>query len=577
MEFSRLIPVSKSLIANVPDSPFVVSVHGSLLSVRCLPEVTLLGEHVVVDSPSFLACGKCDPHVIAVASETAVTVVLISRSWETGNVEFQSATASMANLPIAGVLISDFNIIIIHAHSLGISVLPVHSLKLCRPPSAKDIVFLPFISPARMSTKFVELPDTITTSSCGRFLAYGVKLPTMPGVRIMDLNSRDVAAEALGCPALGGSISEVCGIRWVTDPYPCLFVWGCPRDGRDAFCTLGLDCELLSSGQSLCDHVGISAEDDLDSQREYSEYDLSADRLDAGIKSAAVSATASCIALGMCNGDVVVINVASWRVVAKWNLSKPTVQEKFPPAVLLEREKLVAPRREGVQHEVSENHQAVGNTATHAREKVPRHAQAKSKNAIERASYFEVVEGLGRIRMIRNNTEQKIYASDLLQCGVSVVKFSADGKWLCALSDSNANAVFIFDVIHVRLAFVLILRDDVKSMSWSTQMAADDAGTEQDVEGGDAPFLAVVTVGESVYMWTVAGVTAVGVPRDLPFEHEDLNSTLRQNNNSATRKCARYTAFRARKVIWTPGDAAAIVVDPRFSGSFCVMYMPMRS
>jgi hypothetical protein len=619
MEFSAPAPLTRSLLVRLPHAPLVASASGATILLHALPAQVELGSHRLPEPALHLTSTPQAPHKIAAASSTTITLFDASSA---GGLAPVATIRTPAN-PLAAIALSQTTLLVFHAHALGVSLYPISASSLSAATTFRLPAFIPFFATqvATVSTSSEHtLPQTACLSPCGRYAALALKLPTQPAVRVVSLHEKRgrspcaVVAEAVGAANLGGHITDICGVRWLPGPVNALLVWGRPQDGKEAICLLGVDGDLLHAGLP----VDPAAEDEIcagydDNGIASGDEDIAYYYRDLGIKTVSV-ARQGLVAIGGFDGNIRLINAFSWTHVAAWTLDTPCVDPLHPPAVYLERQRLIPREAAGrlTGHKSDENIPASDPNVIRQSSKISTEGATKSgeakpsrsiragganRGAICRASYFEVVDGYGRVVVKASKGGSGTGASavnELLRCGIGLLSFSADGKWLSARSDRSSNVVFIADIVHVRLASALVLCDDARGLSWSTQepAATDDEGNPvAEGNGGNlgnerasrSARLAVVSGGESIYFWSELGVAAVRVPETLvssddshghdeqgPRENRPLGFGAAAPKRGGEAERGR---FLARKFMWTPGDATALVADTLSSRSWCLMYM----
>lgn len=554
MDFSEPLAVSRSQVISVPGTRLIAVVNGKTLAVRLLDTLELVEGYTLPAVPLHLSCTKQPPHVIAVASSDSLSLLYLQGETADEH-ENVFVSISLSHMPLMSVVLTEEVGIAFHPHGLGASIFPLRGLR--GGPLAP--VFLRHVASPRTLLPPSSLPPTAALSPCEKYFASALKLPNgSPAVHVVALPGANLVAAAAGTVALGGRITELAGLLWLTRPHCALFVWGQPVDGVDAICLLGPDCALLEEGMpssSLADESsaptptasrtpGVEATKTPPSSRRTqrrrrrsstlstASQNLAASAVevddrqqdlyrDLGVKSATKLRGGPVIALGGYDGTIRLLNTTSWTLIASWNLDHPTVDADNQPAVFLQREKLTPA-------EDSENCRA----------------------GVARTSYFEVAEGIGRFalpprKQFRHETE----CSDELQCtGVGLLRVSACGCWLAGRSDRQPCVVFVVDLRRARLASALVMSSDVRSLSWTTTADADAQ-------------LAVALDGQAFAIWREEGAAVVRVP--------DLQPKARR----VTRALGIHKPFRPRRISWNTGDDTLFALDAGVGGSFSVVYM----
>jgi hypothetical protein len=641
MEFSAPIKATRGLVLHIPDTRIVVSVHGNELHVNMLPLLSRLQTVFVPSSPQFLVCSPSPPYLIATSCRQHVTVAALvenpldDASSNSGNVSNLMTFELDRAMAIEAVGITSAALLVFHTNRIGVSIFalshrgssPGDPNQRLKHEHFQSIVasrsiptFLPFFASPFYMNPPTAMPCTAAFSPCGMYAAIGVKLPSAPALQVVDLSSGTILAQAVGVAALGGSITEVCGVRWLASPQNCIFVWGLPRDGLDAVCLIGADGDLIQTGLPSNAAVTATATDmktsgtTCENTSEDSDGGIKGDKhsrvnrtmnddrrqsagaayyfRELGVRSAAVSPDNGMVAIGCFDGTLRLINVSTWKLIVSLNLDSPCIDDRNPPAVYFEREKLV-PRNAD-----DENRADVRNVyeAPQSRGNLPM-GDHDCSGGVEKISFFDVVDGYGRFVIpppTSTDSTSHGAAETILQCGVAAVQFSADGRWLSARSQKLRNVVFVVDITRARLASTVVLREEARCMSWSTQRLQARGGHEGtanpmdgdavDVDDGSAR-LAFVSDGSSIYFWSERGAAALRVPQGLtqippPSGSKRSEATGGAERNPRTRNPgavvhsrAPTKGFRPSRFLWSSGDRTGLAVDPTCSSSFSVMYM----
>lgn len=575
MDFSSPVPASRALVLALAGSGLVAVAHGNTLSVYSLESLVLLETYVLPAPPLYVSCTSQPPYVVAAASTDSVSV--LSLRGDDDAQESVLANISMAHMPVSSLALTDKVLIAFHAYGLGASVFPLRGHR----SGPLVPILLRHVMPPRGVLSPGCLPCTAALSPCKRFLATALKLPNgSPAVQVVALPDADIIAVATGTVALGGRITEVAGLLWLREPHSSLFVWGQPIDGPEAICLLSLDCALLQEG--IPESTTASAEDSASpsfaltssppqgghstpsplrrkQRRRRSSFVLPSPVLpsnstgsddvaldvyrDLGVKTASAVQGAPIVAVGGYDGTVRILNVLSWTLIASWNLEHPTVDPNYQPTVYIQREKLLPA-------EEAENRPPGMRDRRHMRP------------GIARASYFEAADCNEHIALPTRKQFGTGAAGDddLLCCGVGLLHISADGRWLATRSDRLPCVVFIADIPHARLASVLVMSADVRSLSWSTATNVSERNDSKITR------LAIATDGQFVSFWSEAGVAIVQVP-----DVKDKDSDGRGRTVASTRGNTK--PFLARRVVWNDGNDTLLALDTGAAGSFSVIYM----
>lgn len=308
----------------------------------------------------------------------------------------------------------------------------------------------------------------------GRFAAVAVRDKMEKDCAIiLDAVTGSVPMRAVSGDGLGG-VSDIGGIAWAG---PALLIWGTALDplGDDALALLAPDGGVLRSGSPS----------PVEERKELPDAGL-------GVRSLAVARGGQLLAIGGWNGILKLVSVMQWTEVAVFDHAAPAFDADSPPVLFRE------------------------NARSHRRV----------------AASFELIHSLDQISVAVAGAQ----AHELKQ-GVAIVEFSRHTRFLASAADSSRNVLFIWDVPRLRLAAVLVLQDDIVSVSWAT--------------APDGPACVVVTGSDHVYVWKEAGAAAVRV-----------------EDGSGGRGGRKRTLA---KVLVAPGKHAAVVVDaPSKPGGACV-------
>jgi hypothetical protein len=586
MDFSAPISITRSLVLAIPQWTLIASADRNRLSLHSLATLTLIETHSLPAPPVHLSCSPEPPFVLAAASSDAITLIALKN--EDAGRNSTAVTISLSQWPVMSVALTQTTVVAFHAYGLGASIFPLRGHR------AGPIV--PVFLPHVLSPRSVPPPDTLPCSAalspCKQFLATALKLPNgSPAVQIAALPRGDILAVASGSVALGGKIADVAGIFWLSKPHDSLFVWGQPADGPDAICLLGLDCRLLQEGMPgrTAEHVAdnaaaglISAAGNLPiravtpsprskrrSRRRRSSLaspqasrpsDGAADDeglkdtyRDLGVKMASAVQGGSIVAIGGYEGTVHVVNTLTWTLVASWELDHPAIDQNYPPVVYIEREKLISAAE-------SEIRRSTANSSD---------GRATARQFVTRATHFEAVDCNGHIALPKRK-QFGVGApgvDTLLQNGVGMVECSADGHWLALRSDRSPCVVYVADILYARLASVLVMKADVRCLSWSTS-----AGSEV-----DNPRLAIATDGQNVSFWSENGAAVVRVP-DVHNQATPQHIAGREGRSKPLQSLLRCSSqsFFVRRVAWN-GDGTLLALDTGTAGSFSVIYMQQQA
>lgn len=90
--------------------------------------------------------------------------------------------------------------------------------------------------------------------------------------------------------------------------------------------------------------------------------------------------------------------------------------------------------------------------------------------------------------------------------GVGTVAFSPDSRYVATINDNMPNAVWVWDVVNLRLSVVLLQASPVREIRWDPTQ----------------PRLAVCTSNNKMYLWSPAGCVSVTVPVEANFTVQRL-------------------------------------------------------
>ena len=90
--------------------------------------------------------------------------------------------------------------------------------------------------------------------------------------------------------------------------------------------------------------------------------------------------------------------------------------------------------------------------------------------------------------------------------GVGTVLFSVDGRYMATKNDNMPNAVWIWEVVKLRLAVLLLQSNPVREISWDPLQSR----------------LAICTGNGKLYLWSEAGCVSVSVPVETNFTIQKL-------------------------------------------------------
>lgn len=327
-------------------------------------------------------------------------------------------------------------------------------------------------------------------------------------------------AHVLRCIRLHDSvgIAHIASVTWLQNN-AAILVSGSPTDSVNSIALLSLSGQLLYSGHPHSPAAAKHLESPL------------------GIRSMAFNNSHSLVAIAAFDGVLRLVNIHRWTLVKGFGHLSPDVSDNHPPIVYRERTKTIQPG--------SENSSRLSNTSRIPRAR--RQTQAPPPKAVKkelRSSYFEIlpndrqVEITKRVRTFNENSRT--------HCGISMVQFSPQGRYIATRTDNAANVVFIWDVVHLCLAALLILEQDVKSFKWSRTVLPD---CESDAH--EESQLAVVCGGDCVYLWKAGGAAAMNISDHIRWQRR----------------------FGARKIEWLYDNSALVITDGVSAKAFVTVFI----
>ena len=93
-----------------------------------------------------------------------------------------------------------------------------------------------------------------------------------------------------------------------------------------------------------------------------------------------------------------------------------------------------------------------------------------------------------------------------VKVGVSVMKWSSDGRYIASKCDNLPTTVWIWDIVKVQLISLLVHSDHVRDLAWDPHL----------------PRCALVTGGGSVYIWSPLGALVSRIPSVVRGEVEGV-------------------------------------------------------
>ena len=225
----------------------------------------------------------------------------------------------------------------------------------------------------------------------------------------------------------------------------------------------------------------------------YSAYEYA-----LGVKCVQWSPTSQFLAIGSYDQKVRVLNHITWKTVAEHN--HPSMVDFTNVIVYTETEnKPLLPKGK----------------ETFTSGTLPNIFQSQSK--------YETTETPVTVPTIKPDPEKPNP-----KLGVGTVLFSADSTYMATKNDNMPNAVWIWDVLRLRLAVLMLQSSPVREISWDPLQSR----------------LAICTGNGKLYLWSMAGCVSVTVPVE--------------------------TNFTVQKLVWHPtGNSIALIG----TNHFCLCYL----
>lgn len=531
-----------------PRTSLVVSARGARLEVRALGTMHLLHAFDAAADISTLAWGALgsddDEEVVAAASPAADSVMVVTARG--GDIV---ADVHVGAQGVAGVALSTRGHLLVAAEfGVGVSLFSIRD--------EKHIAFL------RSVKSGVPGSMLFAWSPCGSFVALVTRKEGVDGICVLSLESGAAMMLAVGPGDLAG-IVDIAAVRWVREHG--ILIWGAPLDplGLRAVALLapdgsvvvsGLPNRALKAGSDFEEDAGecVVASNDDDDLNTCDDADL--ERSGLGIKTVCVSRDGSLIAIGDYGGRLRVINLVKWVSVKSFDHNQPQIDQDVPPVIFRERTKMVPSQKGEHPSGKSLNGENSGLSANTPRMPIngagrPKARSRKPASKI-RTSYFEILEGSGVVEV-----EKRVRGVNAKsgKFGVGAASFSSDGAFLASRGDKSANVVFIWNVLRLRLAAVLILEADARCLRWSNPPEQQRRISTSSEDERDEPLqqLMVSSGGEYVYLWRPDGVAAVRV----------ASETLPQG-----------VPLSANKISWAHDNSAIVVSDSTSAKGFLAVY-----
>lgn len=103
--------------------------------------------------------------------------------------------------------------------------------------------------------------------------------------------------------------------------------------------------------------------------------------------------------------------------------------------------------------------------------------------------------------------DHKKPSSGNIRVGVSMIKWSCDGRYIASKCENLPTTVWIWDIAQVQLISLLVHTESIKELCWDPLL----------------PRLAMVTGGASVYIWSPLGALVARIPSVIRGEVEGVN------------------------------------------------------
>lgn len=269
-------------------------------------------------------------------------------------------------------------------------------------------------------------------------------------------------------------ISRIAGFRWVANR---VLLWGRGEDETD-------DDKIAF----------LSVQGDLLSDKCVPNTDAVA------IHTASSDDTSMLIALGLQQSRIRLLDSVRWRLIRDFNHKAPETCATAPPLVLRE-------------HRSSDEH---------------------DRSVVRSA--FEIVECDTDVKIGRATCADGTTGSDDRDCkGVRWCEFSRDGRYVASRDEAARHVIMVWDVQFVRLAVLLIFKDEVLSIKWSNQGSR----------------LVIGCGGPWVYLWDSRGAAAVRIGPENEWPPE----------------------FEVRKVAWIHDDSAVMLIDGSKARAFRIVFV----
>lgn len=308
-------------------------------------------------------------------------------------------------------------------------------------------------------------------SPCGNFAAVIIRSSNWQDALCI-LNLSDGSVVHIVSKLAG--ISRVTGFRWVANR---ILLWGRGEDESD-------DNRI----------VLLSVHGDILSEK----YIQGADPVP--VHTASADDASMLVALGLQDSQLRLFDSVKCHLIHDFHHKFPETSETAPPLVLREH------------RSVDERDESLVRTA------------------------FEIVECDTDVKIGRATCANGTTGSDDRDCkGVRWCEFSRDGRYVASRDESARHVVMIWDVHFVRLAVLLILKDETLSIKWSNHGSR----------------LAIACGGPWVYIWDSRGAAAVRIGMETEWPPQ----------------------FEIRKLAWVHDDNALMLVDGLKAKAFRLVFV----
>lgn len=395
---------------------------------------------------------------------------------------------------------SDGRLLVGYEHSLGVAVFDCFNAQM-----------LTFISAAGRATKGQIV------SPCGQFATFvsrDARYSNDDTILIVALSD----ARVVGRVRAPGGISLVIGIRWMND---ALLIWGRRAPGSPADCSAMISVHGTVLGSDITvPHIATTA--DAGSEEYGEDMNEETEEASPALCVATIGANALVGAVACVDGSIRIIDVERSRVVAKLNHTTPDAPESALPLVFRE----------------------------------VRRARKPAFAAIPWAPCLDVGPAP------RANVGAA--TSPATRTAVTMLEASPSGQFLASRGASAPHVVLIWDTTKVRLAAVLILRDEVVTMRWNNALDGQ-------------PTLALACGGPAVYLWQMRGAAAIRVGTFQNTDERDFDEAAAeeslQDHEDDENEIAIDFPFGVRKITWSHDDSALLLVDGLTARAFVTMYI----